>query len=98
MYCIHCEAVHSIQKVTKDNYSAQYETEGCYDMHAQPALKKVTHCTSGRGQPVLDYSQFELDNDPPSPAKKRRHVDLKRKASAARIAAEKLKTKPLNKP
>ena len=69
-----------------------------YSMRAQPAPKKVTHCTSGRRRTVVDYSQFQLDDDPTFPAKKRRHVDLKRKNPAVRMAAEIFKTKPLNKP
>ena len=45
----------------------------------------------------MDYSQFELgSDDPPSPPNKKRTVDLKRKPSATRIAAEKFKTKSSN--
>ena len=69
-----------------------------YEMHTRPPPKKVTHCTSGRKRVQVDYSQYEIDNDPPSPLKKRKKVDLKRRPSAGRIAAEKYKTKPLNLP
>ena len=67
-------------------------------MHACPQPKKVTHCTSGRKHPVVGYSQFETSTDPPSPPKKRKTVNFKRKPSKSRIAAEKYKTKPINTP
>ena len=46
----------------------------------------------------MDYSQFDLIDDPPTPPKRKRMVDLKRKPSAGRIAAAKYKTKPANTP
>ena len=46
----------------------------------------------------VDYSQYSITDDPPSPPKKKRRVDLKRQPSAGRIAADKYKTKPLNLP
>ena len=46
----------------------------------------------------MDYSQYNITDDPPSPHKKKRKVDLKRRPSAKRLAAEKYKTKPLNLP
>ena len=46
----------------------------------------------------MDYSQYNVTDDPPSPRKKKRKVDLKRRPSANRLAAEKYKTKPLNLP
>ena len=46
----------------------------------------------------MDYSQYNVTDDLPSPPKKKRRVDLKRRLSAGRIAAEKYKTKPLNLP
>ena len=68
-----------------------------YDMHPRPPPKKVTQRTSGRKRVIVDYSQFDVtSDDTPSPTKKKRTVDLKRKPSAARIAAEKFKTKPAN--
>ena len=39
--------------------------------------------------------QFDTSTEPPSPPKKCRKVDLKRRPSRTRIAAEKYKTKPL---
>ena len=68
-----------------------------YDMHTRPTLKKVTQCTSGRKRVKVDYSQFDVaTDDPPSPPKKKRTVDLKRKPSATQIAAGKFKNKPSN--
>ena len=70
-----------------------------YDMRTHPSPKKVTQRTSGRKRAKVDYSQFDLTtDDPPSPPKKKRTVDLKRKPSATRIAAEKFKNKPSNTP
>ena len=69
-----------------------------YDMRVQPTPKKVTHRTSGRKRPQVDYSQYNVTDDPPSPPKKKRRVDLKRQPSAGRIAVEKYRTKPLNLP
>ena len=65
-------------------------------MCARPAPKKTTHHTSGRKHPKVDYLQYDTSEDPPSPPRKRRTVDLKRCLSAGRIAAEMYKTKPLN--
>ena len=42
--------------------------------------------------------QFVTSTDPPSPPKKRRKFDLKRRLSRTRIAAERYKTKPLGGP
>ena len=67
-------------------------------MCVQPPPKKVTHRTSGRKRTQVDYSQYNVTDDPPSPRKKKRKVDLKRLPSANRLAAEKYKTKPLNLP
>ena len=70
-----------------------------YDMRRRPAPKKVTQRTSGRKHTTVDYSQFDVtSDDPPSPPKKKRSIDLKCKPSASRIAAEKFKTKPSNTP
>ena len=70
-----------------------------HDMHTRPTPKKVTQCTSGRKRAKVDYSQFDVaTDDPPSPPKKKRTVDLKRKPSATRIAAGKFKNKPSNTP
>ena len=70
-----------------------------YDMCTRPTPKKVTQCTSGRKCAKVDYSQFDVaTDDPPSPPKKKCTVDLKRKPSATRIAAGKLKNKPSNTP
>ena len=69
-----------------------------YSMRARQTPKKVTHHTSGCKQPVVDYSQYDTSTDPPSPSKWRRKIDLKRKPSKTRIAAEKYKTKPLGGP
>ena len=69
-----------------------------YSMRACQTQKKVTHCTSGRKRPVVDYSQYYMSTDPPSPPKQHRKIDLKRKPSKTRIAAEKYKTKPLGGP
>ena len=67
-------------------------------MQARPASKKVTYRTSGRKCPVIDYSQYELTEDPPSLPKKKRKVDLKHKPSALRLAAKKYRTKLANTP
>ena len=68
-------------------------------MRPRPAPKKVTQRTSGRKRTPVDYSQFDVtSDDPPSPPKKKRSVDLKRKPSASRIAAGKFKMKPSNSP
>ena len=69
-----------------------------YSMRARQTPKKVTHHTSGCKQPVVDYSQYDTSTDPPSPPKRRRKIDLKRKPSKTCIAAEKYKTKPLGGP
>ena len=69
-----------------------------YDMHVRPTPKKVTHRTSVRKKPKVDYSQYDVTDDPLSPPKKKRTVDLKRQPSADRIVVEKYKTKPLNLP
>ena len=69
-----------------------------YSMRARQTHKKVTHRTSGRKRPAVDYSQYDTSTDPPSPSKRRRKVDLKRKPSKTRIAAGKYKTKPLGGP
>ena len=69
-----------------------------YGIRVWPPPKKVTHQTSGRKRPQVDYSQYNVTDDPPSPPKKKRTVDLKRRPSAGRIAAEKYKTKSLNLP
>ena len=49
-----------------------------YDMCVRPTPKKVTHRTSGRKRPKVDYSQYDVTDAPPSPPKKKRTVDLKR--------------------
>ena len=70
-----------------------------YDMRTRPTPKKVTQCTSGRKCAKVDYSQFDVaTDDPPSPPKKKRTGDLKRRPSATQIAAGKLKNKPSNTP
>ena len=69
-----------------------------YDMHNHPPPRKVTQRTSGRKCTKVDYSQYELADDPPTPPKQKRMMDLKRKPSANRIAAEKYRTKPANTP
>ena len=63
-----------------------------------PPPKKVTHWTSGRKRPRVDYTQFVTSAEPPTPPKKCRKVDLKRRPSRTWIAAEKHKTKPLREP
>ena len=70
-----------------------------YDMRTRPNLKKVTQRTSGRKHTKVDYSQFDAaTDDPPSPPKKKRTVNLKRKPSATRIAARNFKNKPSTTP
>ena len=69
-----------------------------YDMCVRLPPKKVTHRTSGRKRTQVDYSQYNVTDDPPSPCKKKRKKDLKRRPSANRLAVEKYKTKPLNLP
>ena len=70
-----------------------------YGMRTRPIPKKVTQCTSGRKHTKVDYSQFDVAmDDPPSPPKKKRTVDLKRKPSATRIAARNFKNKPSTTP
>ena len=48
-----------------------------YSMRARQTHRKVTHRTSGRKRPAVDYSQYDTSTDPPSPPKRRRKVDLK---------------------
>ena len=67
-------------------------------MRNRPPPKKVTQRTSGRRRTKVDYTQYELPDDPPTPPKRKRKVDLKRKPSATRMAAEKYKTKSANTP
>ena len=69
-----------------------------YSMRASQTPKKVTDCTSGRKRLAVDYSQYDTSTDAPSPPKRRRKVDLKRKPSKTRIAAGKYRTKPLGGP
>ena len=69
-----------------------------YSMRARETPKKVTHRTSGHKRPAVDYSQYDTSTDPPSPPKRCRKVDLKRKPPKTRIAAGKYKTKPLGGP
>ena len=69
-----------------------------YSMRECQTPKKVTHRTSGCKRPAVDYTQYDTSTDPPSPLKWRRKVDLKRKPSKTRMAAEKYKTKPLGGP
>ena len=64
-------------------------------MRVRQPPKKVTHQTSERKRPQVDYTQFVTSTDPPSPPKKCRKVDLKRRLSRTWIAAEKYKTEPL---
>ena len=47
--------------------------------------------TSARKQTIIDYKKFleEFADEPPSPQKKKKEVDLKRKPSKTRIVAEK---------
>ena len=61
--------------------------------------------TSARKQTIIDYKKFleEYADEPPSPPKKKREVDLKRKPSKTRITAEKYSrskffTKPMHLP
>ena len=58
----------------------------------------MTHRTSGQKRPQVDYTQLDTSTEPPSLPKKCRKVDLKRRPSRTRIAAEKYKTKPLGGP
>ena len=67
-------------------------------MRAHQPPKKVTHHTSGCKRPQVDYTQYDTSTDPPSPPKRHRKVDLKRKPSRIHMAAEKYKTKPLGGP
>ena len=69
-----------------------------YDMHVRPPPKKVTHQMPGRKRSQVDYSQYNVTDNSPSPPKKKRRVDLKRRLSVGRIAVEKYKTKPPNLP
>ena len=69
-----------------------------YSMRVRQTPKKVTHRTSGHKRLAVDYTQYDTSTDPPSPPKWRRKVDLKRKPSKTRMAAEKYKTKPLGGP
>ena len=61
-------------------------TNGPNNVHKQPE----TH-TSARKRTIIDYKKFleEYADKPPSPPKRKREVDLKRKPSKTRIAAEK---------
>ena len=48
-----------------------------YVMRSGPPPKKVTHRTSGRKRPQVDYTQFDTNTEPPSLHKKRRKLTLK---------------------
>ena len=69
-----------------------------YTMRTQQPPKKVTHRTSGHKRSQIDYIQFDVADEPSSPPKKWRKVDLKRRPTKTRIAAEKYKTKLLGGP
>ena len=75
----------SVKRITS---GASKPTKGttcssAYDMRTRLTLKKVTQRTSGRKRAKVDYSYFDFATDhPPSPPKKKRTVDLKRKPSA----------------
>ena len=69
-----------------------------YVMRARPPPKKVTHRTSGQKRPQVDYTQFVTSTDPPSPPKKCRKVDLKRRPPRTWIAAESTKLNPWEDP
>ena len=81
---------------TSEATSTVVSTHG-YTMRMCQPPKKVTHRTSGRKRVQVDYTQFDID-EPSSPPKKQRKVDLKRRPSKTRIAAEKYKTKLLGEP
>ena len=84
---------------SKDGSTKRTSHSSSYNMCTLPPPKKVTQCTSGRKRVKVDYSQFDdTSDDAPSPTKKKRTVDLKRKPSATWIAAEKFRTKPANTP
>ena len=42
-----------------------------YEMRARPPPKKVTHRTSGRKRAQIDYSQYDINDDPSSPPRKK---------------------------
>ena len=69
-----------------------------FSMRVCQTPKKVTHRTSGCKQPAVDFTQYDTSTDPPSPPKRHRKVDLKRRPSKTCMAAEKYKTKPLGGP
>ena len=52
---------------------------------------QIEICTSTRKRTIIDYKKFleEYADEPPLPPKKKREVDLKRKPSKSRMAAEK---------
>ena len=90
----------TVKRITSNTTTPSKSVLGrsSYDMHNRPPPKKVTQRTSGRKHTKVDYSQYELADDPPTPLKRKRTVDLKRKPSASCIAAEKYKTKHANTP
>ena len=88
----------TVKRVTSGttNPSKCVQGRSGYDMRNCPPPQKVTQRTSGRKRNKVDYAQFDLTDNPPTPQKQKRMVDSKRKPSARRIAAEKYKTKPAN--
>ena len=63
-------------------------------------MSKPEVCTSDRTQTVIDYKKFLEDyaDEPPSPPRKKRDVDLKHQPSKQHIAAEKYKSIFVTKP
>ena len=81
---------------SQDTAGIGIPTEG----NNQPEIR-----TSARKQTIIDYKKFleEYADEPPSPPKKKNEIDLKRKPSKTRIAAEKYShskffTKPMHLP
>ena len=88
-------------KMGKDNSNLEADNP----TNAAPESTTTTLRTSTRKRTVIDYKKFleEFADIPPSPPKRRKEVDLKRKPSRSRIAAEKYRksgfsTKPTNTP
>ena len=87
--------------------SAELNNSQNKDSSTNPTLSAdsvlPTTCTSARKRTVINYKDFleEFADLPPSPLKRKREVDLKRRPSKSRMAAEKYRksdftTKPLN--
>ena len=76
------QAENTCTGISQDTAGIGIPTEG----NNQPEIR-----TSARKRTIIDYRKFleEYADEPPSPPKKKKEIDLKRKPSKTKIAAEK---------